>query len=261
MWTTQWAVDNPPAAMPRRAVLSVPCRSVETGGRRPTGRKPSRAAGLAKRAETQSPKRRPRLRTSQTPATERKSNAPSEPQVWPSRPTGPNPSGRNAGLTQPLNGPNPSRRNRRSGPTTNRAKFQPPTGSQTTTRTTGLATHRTGRTRSAEPQARLERAEAKPSRPEAAEPRACPNGPNPRPPEPQVRPQSRTGQTPAAGAEAQPQSSASTQSKVLVTAFFHWPNVFSRTASSIDGCHSLSLAQLLRMSSSPAQKPTARPAA
>ena len=55
--------------------------------------------------------------------------------------------------------------------------------------------------------------------------------------------------------------SDSTQSKVRVTAFFQRLYSRSRVASSIDGVHSLSLAQFARRSSTAFQKPTARPAA
>src|SRR5436190_16115986 len=53
----------------------------------------------------------------------------------------------------------------------------------------------------------------------------------------------------------------STQSKVLVTAFFQNPYSLARSAASIRGCHSLSLPQLARRSSTSFQKPTANPAA
>src|SRR5213592_4453695 len=53
----------------------------------------------------------------------------------------------------------------------------------------------------------------------------------------------------------------STQSKVRVTAFFQSAYSLSRSAGSIWGCHSLSLPQLARRSSTSDQKPTARPAA
>ncbi len=54
---------------------------------------------------------------------------------------------------------------------------------------------------------------------------------------------------------------SSTQSKVFVTAFFQFRYSFSRRDSSIDGSHCLSFAQLVRMSSSDSQNPTASPAA
>ena len=53
----------------------------------------------------------------------------------------------------------------------------------------------------------------------------------------------------------------STQSKVLVTAFFHFLYSLALVASSICGSHRLDSAQLVRMSSSDSQNPTARPAA
>ena len=53
----------------------------------------------------------------------------------------------------------------------------------------------------------------------------------------------------------------STQSKVRVTAFFHWAYSFSRRSASIFGVYSASFAQFARRSSTSAQKPTARPAA
>src|SRR4029078_2271693 len=53
----------------------------------------------------------------------------------------------------------------------------------------------------------------------------------------------------------------STHSKVRVTAFFQPLYSLSRRVASILGSHSLSLAQLLRRSSTFFQKPTARPAA
>lgn len=56
-------------------------------------------------------------------------------------------------------------------------------------------------------------------------------------------------------------TSASTQSKVLVTAFFQLRYRRSRSASSILGSQRLSSAQFLTTSSSPLQKPTAIPAA
>ena len=56
-------------------------------------------------------------------------------------------------------------------------------------------------------------------------------------------------------------TSASTQSKVLVTAFFQLRYRRSRSASSILGSQCLSSAQFLTTSSSPLQKPTAIPAA
>ena len=68
--------------------------------------------------------------------------------------------------------------------------------------------------------------------------------------------------TPALARRARAQlTSSSTQSKVLVTAFFQWRYCRSRSSSSIDGSQRLSSAQLSMTSCSPFQKPTARPAA
>src|SRR6266568_4766798 len=53
----------------------------------------------------------------------------------------------------------------------------------------------------------------------------------------------------------------STQSNVRVTAFFQSAYSLSRSAASIRGCHSLSLPQLARRSSTSFQNPTASPAA
>src|SRR5215213_2003433 len=67
----------------------------------------------------------------------------------------------------------------------------------------------------------------------------------------------RVGTTPS----QQLETGYSTQSNVRVTAFFQPLYSLSRSAASIWGSHSLSLAQLLRRSSTFSQKPTARPAA
>ena len=56
-------------------------------------------------------------------------------------------------------------------------------------------------------------------------------------------------------------SGQSTQSKVRVTAFFHWAYSLSRRPASICGVHSLSLTQFSRRSSTCAQNPVASPAA
>ncbi len=69
------------------------------------------------------------------------------------------------------------------------------------------------------------------------------------------------GISPAKQPTDQSESLGSTQSKVLVTAFFHFAYSFARCASSICGSHRLDSAQLVRMSSSLSQNPTARPAA
>jgi len=59
----------------------------------------------------------------------------------------------------------------------------------------------------------------------------------------------------------QDQSSLSTQSKVLVTAFFHFLYSLALVTSSICGTQRLDSAQFVRMSSSDFQNPTANPAA
>ena len=58
-----------------------------------------------------------------------------------------------------------------------------------------------------------------------------------------------------------PASRQSTQSNVLVTAFFHCAYSFATVALSIEGFHSASLPQLERRSSTFFQNPTASPAA
>ena len=66
---------------------------------------------------------------------------------------------------------------------------------------------------------------------------------------------------PSESAQGHSLTSSSTQSKVLVTAFFQLRNRRSRSSSSILGSQRLSSAQLSVTSCSPSQKPTAMPAA